>query len=553
MDTMSNENRIGAKGSKSLSRLAALLESSQELAGKLELKELLEALARRAQDLVHSDGVTLYLIEGEFLKPLVSLEDYSEEILSTPLQLGQGISGGVAVSGEAEIVNRVDLTGRGFLIPGTPLEPESLLCAPLKYEDEVIGVMTLNRLGEWEFTPADLEFIKGLANLGAAAIWNARLYERLSKSELSYRTLFNSIGEAVIVHDPETFRILDISESAVRRYGFTREELLNMTILHLHPPEDRESVRSRVVRGVRQSPAHYDNIRHRAKDGRLVEVTISAVDIEFGGRPARLALAVDVTEQQHVRRELEQARKLESVGLMASGIAHNLNGPLSGIQGFTELLRTTHPELTELDIILQQVHKIKDIIRTLMLKAHRQEEVTPRRIQINELLKTELAFLEANLFFKHEVEKSCDFDPQLPEVWGVYGDFSQAFLNIINNAIDAIHSTPTKALRIRTSHENGWITVEIKDSGVGMTEDIQSRIFEPFFTTKPPPDSENPKGPTGTGLGLPASRELLARYDGRIEVWSQPHQGSVFTVLLPSAEHKQIEQKDKDAEKYAVA
>ena len=553
MDTMSNKNRVGTKGSKSLSRLSALLETSQELAGKRELKELLEALARRAQDLVHSDGVTLYLIEGEFLKPLVSLDDYSEEILSTPLQLGQGISGGVAVSGEAEIVNRVDLTGRGFLIPGTPLEPESLLCVPLKYEDEVIGVMTLNRLGEWEFTPADLEFTKGLANLGAAAIWNARLYERLAKSELNYRTLFNSIGEAVIVHDPETFRILDISESAVRRYGYTREEFLNMTILHLHPPEDRESVRSRVVRGVRQNPAHYDNIRHRTKDGALVEVTISAVEIEFGGRPARLALAVDVTEQQRVRRELEQARKLESIGLLASGIAHNLNGPLSGIQGFTELLHTTHPELTELDIILNQVHRIKDIIRTLMLKAHHQEEVTPRRIQINELLKTELAFLEANLFFKHEVEKSCDFDPQLPEVWGVYGDFSQAFLNIINNAIDAIHSTPKKALRIRTSHENGWITVEIKDSGVGMTEDILSRIFEPFFTTKLPPDSENPKGPTGTGLGLPASRELLAPYDGRIEVWSQPHQGSVFTVMLPSAEHRRIEQKDRDAEKYAVA
>ncbi len=551
MSTILPKNRIGSKGSKSLSRLSALLETSQELAGKLELKELLEALARRAQDLVHSDGVTLYLIEGDFLKPLVSLEDYSEEILSTPLQLGQGISGGVAVSGEAEIANRVDLTGRGFLIPGTPLEAESLLCAPLKYENEVIGVMTLNRLGEWEFTPADLEFIKGLANLGTAAIWNARLYERLAKSERNYRTLFNSIGEAVIVHDPETFRILDISEAAVRRYGFTREEFLNMTILHLHPPEDRESIRSRVMQGVRQSPAHYDNIRHRTKDGALVEVSISAVNIEFQGRPARLALAVDVTEQQRVRRELEQARKLESIGLLASGIAHNLNGPLSGIQGFTELLRATHPEVTELDIILKQVHKIKDIIRTLMLKAHHQEEVTPRRIQINELLKTELAFLEANLFFKHEVEKHFDFDPQLPEVWGVYGDFSQAFLNIINNAIDAIYSTPKKALQVRTSHENGWVTVEIKDSGIGMSEDILSRIFEPFFTTKLPPDSEHVKGPTGTGLGLPASRELLARYDGRIEVWSQPHQGAVFTIMLPSAEQRRIEQ--KDGERYSVA
>jgi PAS domain S-box-containing protein len=551
MDRIEDTNQVSAKRSKSLSRLSALLETSQELAGKREVKELLEALARRAQDLVHSDGVTLYLIEGEYLKALVSIEDYAEEVLNTLLPLGQGISGGVAVSGEAEMVNRVDLTGRGFPIPGTPVEPESLLCAPLKYENEVIGVMTLNRLGEWEFTLADLEFIKGLANLGAAAIWNARLYERLSKSERNYRTLFNSIGEAVIVHDPETLRILDISESAVRRYSYTREELLDMTILDLHPPEDCESVRSRVMQGVRQSHAHYDNIRHRTKDGKLVEVVISAVDIEFQGRPARLALAVDVTEQLRVRRALEQARKLESIGLLASDIAHNLNGPLSGIQGFAELIRTTHPDLSELDIILKQVRRIKDIIRTLMLKGHHQEEVHPRRIQINELLKTELAFLEANLFFKHEVEKDYDFDPQLPEVWGVYGDLSQAFLNIINNAIDAIYSTPKKVLHVRTSHENDWITVEIKDSGVGMTEDILSRIFEPFFTTKPPPDSDMSKGPTGTGLGLSASRELLARYDGRIEVWSERNQGAIFTVMLPCA--KDGEDERKNIEKYTVA
>jgi PAS domain S-box-containing protein len=527
-------------------RFAALLETSRELAGKRELKELLEALASRAREFVHSDGVTLYLVEEELLRPIVSLEEYSEEVLSTPLQLGQGISGGVAVSGKAEIVNRVDLTGRGFLIPGTPLEPESLLCTPLKYEHEVIGVLTLNRLGEWEFELEDLEFVNGLANLGAAAIYNGRLYERLAKSERNYRTLFNSIGEAIFVCAPETQRILDISDSAVRRYGYSREELLTMTIFDLHPVEEQQSIRQRVAVGVKQSTARYDSVHHRKKDGTIMEVNISAVDIEFQGCPARLALAVDVTEQQRVRRELEQAQKLESVGLLASGIAHNLNGPLSNIQGLAELLRALYPETTELQAILRQIRKIKDIIRTLMLKVRHQEETRARRVQLNELLKTELAFLEANLFFKHEVEKIYSFDPELPEVWGVYGDFSQALLNIVNNAIDAMYSTPQKILQIRTKHDDGRVVVEIEDTGPGMTPEIMTRVFEPFFTTKPPADSKQADGPTGTGLGLSASRELLARYDGRIEISSEPNQGSIFTISIPAfaPESHEIAQED---------
>ncbi len=531
------EQSIKTNGeTESWSRLAALLETSHEIAGKLELDDLLEAVAFRAQDLVRSDGVTLYLLEGDILQPFISREEYSDEILDTPLKLGEGISGGVALRGEAELVNRVDLTGRGFQIPGTPIEPESLLCAPLKHKDEVIGVLTLNRLGEWEFTPADFEFIKGLASLAAAAIHSARLYERLANSERNYRTLFNSIGEAIFVHNRDTFQILDISESAVHRYGYTREELLKMTIIDLHPLEDRENAENRVQEGIKEHSTHYDNVRHQTKDGVVLEVNISAVDIEFMNKPARLALAVDVTEQQRVHRELEQAHKLESVGLLASGIAHNLNGPLTGIQGFTELLRATHPELNELDVILKQTNKIKDIIRTLMIRARHQEEVDARYIQVNELLRTELAFLEADLFFKHEIEKVYDFDSDLPEIWGVYGDFSQALLNIINNAIDAMYETPQKVLKIRTRHDDGCVMIEIEDSGTGMTEKVRERIFEPFFTTKPSMDSEESEGRSGTGLGLSGSRQLLARYDGKIEVQSQPGRGSTFRVLIPSAD-----------------
>jgi len=319
----------------------------------------------------------------------------------------------------------------------------------------------------------------------------------------------------------------------------------------LHPEEEQESRELHVPANIQDGVTHYRGIHHRKKDGTLIDVTISAVDIELRGRPARLALAVDVTEWHRIFRELEQARKLESVGLLASGIAHNLNGPLAGIQGFAELLRATHPGLVELDLILKQVYKINEIVRTLMLKARNQQEQKSRNIQINALLRTELSFLEANLFFKHEVEKSYEFDPMLPEVRAVYGDLSQALLNIINNAIDAMRDSPRRLLQVRTRHADGQIIIEIEDSGIGMSEEVMSRIFEPFFTTKPPPDGEQFQGPTGTGLGLSASGQFLARYKGKIEVRSRVNQGSVFTIILPSA--KQAEAEQPPGEEFTVA
>ena len=121
----------------------------------------------------------------------------------------------------------------------------------------------------------------------------------------------------------------------------------------------------------------------------------------------------------------------------------------------------------------------------------------------------------------------------------MYGDFSQALLNIINNAVDAMYETPQKVLKVRTRHDDGCIKIEIEDSGTGMTEKVKERIFEPFFTTKPSMDSEQSEGRRGTGLGLSGSRQLLARYDGKIEVQSQPGKGSTFRVVVPSEEKAQ--------------
>lgn len=160
--------------------LEALYETSQAISSSLELRQVLETIARQARNLLKADASRIYLLraeEGE-LEPLVALEEGAELVLSLPLKVGEGITGHVARTGVGEVVNRAHLDPRGKHIPGTPLEPDNLLCVPLKVGEEVIGVMTLTRFGvERDFSEADLRAATALASQAALSIRNAQLYE----------------------------------------------------------------------------------------------------------------------------------------------------------------------------------------------------------------------------------------------------------------------------------------------------------------------------------------------------------------------------------------
>ncbi|MFQ6616265.1 MAG: PAS domain S-box protein [Fidelibacterota bacterium] len=164
-------------------RLAALHEASEALVTSLEFSPVADKCARIAKDLLKADGAVIFLKKprGKYLEPIVSRGSYGSEVLSMRLRLGEGVSGRVAVSGKSEIINRVDLTDNGKQVPGTPVEPESLLSAPLKVKTKVTGVITLDRLGERKFSEDDLSFLEDLANICAAAIENARAYDQARK------------------------------------------------------------------------------------------------------------------------------------------------------------------------------------------------------------------------------------------------------------------------------------------------------------------------------------------------------------------------------------
>jgi signal transduction histidine kinase len=170
------------------------------------------------------------------------------------------------------------------------------------------------------------------------------------------------------------------------------------------------------------------------------------------------------------------------------------------------------------------------IIENMMEKSHKAQRRELEQLDINHILRAELDFMEGNLDFKHNIAKDYQFDSNLPRVEGFYGDFSQTFMNLINNAIDAMYKSETRRLRVCTRHDSEYIYVDIEDTGCGIPEENRERIFEFAFTTKPVVSQNGV--PSGTGIGLFNGRHLMNRYGAEIKVKSQPGE-TTFTVQIP--------------------
>lgn len=237
-----------------------------------------------------------------------------------------------------------------------------------------------------------------------------------------------------------------------------------------------------------------------------------------------------------LEKRLLECRKLETIGLVASGIAHNLNSPLAAIILTAEVAASKYPEIVEFKDILESAGRIQDIVSNLADKSHLEQSDEEMEIDLNELLQAELKFLQANLFLKHYVEVETDLQAGLPQIRGRYGDFSFCFFNLVQNALDAMLETQAKKLTVQTEFlkSRKVIRVTVADTGCGIAPEHLARIFEPSFTTKAGLQAEPDHFRLESlGLGLPAVKQILAKYGGSIEVKSRAGRGSQFRVNIP--------------------
>jgi PAS domain S-box-containing protein len=362
-----------------------------------------------------------------------------------------------------------------------------------------------------------------------------RAEEALRRTEESYRELFERHPVPMWLFDPESLRFLEVNDAAVRAYGYSREEFLAMTIDEIRPAEDREALRKSVGPLPSVGPEVW---RHRRKDGSLIDVAIMASALEFGGRPARLILAQDVTETRRLEEQLRQAMKMEAVGRLTGGIAHDFNNLLLVIRGYSAVLlkRLSDDGLRDSAQQIDNAARRAGEFTRQLLAFSRQQVLRPEVTKLNTVVEETLRLLERTL--DADIEVHVDLDPNVPPVLADRSQLTQAILNLAINARDAMPHGGRLTIKTAgaefdeayvATHEGvttgTFALLQITDSGIGMDEETRRRAFDPFFTTKE----------DGTGLGLPSVYGLVNQSGGHIWLYSEPGMGTTFKIYLPAA------------------
>jgi len=246
-------------------------------------------------------------------------------------------------------------------------------------------------------------------------------------------------------------------------------------------------------------------------------------------RQTQQELQTRIGAQLEAERKLIQAEKMAAVGEMAAGIAHELNNPLTTVTGFTELVLDDLPEnaqsRTDLDLVLQEARRARDVVRRL-LDFSRRSESERTRIDLNELMDDVLS-LTKHLMHTSGVQLDVALGKKLPWVSVDRNQIKQVFLNLFHNALQAMPSGGNMTIRTGTRQRSGrkWVFASIADTGKGISPEHREKIFEPFFTTR--------SSQGGTGLGLSVTYGIISDHGGEIEVESTIDTGTTFTVWLP--------------------
>lgn len=237
----------------------------------------------------------------------------------------------------------------------------------------------------------------------------------------------------------------------------------------------------------------------------------------------------DMTEELRLKQEVIQQEKMAAIGMLAGGVAHEVNNPLGGVLAFTQLLlqktdkdSETHRDLMEIE---QAARRCKKIVQDLLDFSRVSKEKEKCLVQVNVLIQKVLPFIQMEIRSLN-IEWITELTSDLPEILAVPNRLQQVFLNLLTNACHAMPKGGKLTLKTGFDKKAKEIWVKVKDTGHGMSEEIQTRIFEPFFTTKEPGK--------GTGLGLSISYRIVKELGGRFEIESEEGKGSTLTVLLPA-------------------
>lgn len=373
-------------------------------------------------------------------------------------------------------------------------------------------------------------------------ITDRRTAERRYRRERDFnKNILNNTQSMILVLD--TAGLVSYANRRCFEASYREQDLLGHSLVQMVPAARRTLLAEaleRTLQGAALDNLEIPLLRGNGTTGQF-SMSLSPMRDEQGDINSVVVVMTDITDAADLQAKLMHTEKMAALGQLVSGVAHEVNNPLAAIVGFTDLLleNADVPQNAkeDLQIILQEAQRTRVIVQNLLSFA-RQMPAQREPLQVNSILQQTLK-LRAYDLSNHGVELIENYDAELPVIVGDPHQLQQAFLNILNNAYDAVHETRRQGkIGIRTSHRDGWIEIIFRDNGTGISH--PDRIFDPFFTTK--------EVGKGTGLGLSICYGIVRAHGGEISARNNSDGiGSTFIVRLPMAKSTAPPDDEKEA------
>lgn len=504
----------------------ALEHVARDLNAERDLPRLVDRLRQRVQEALDAGEVQVLFVDADGALRRVS----DNRTLFDRL--------------DRELLERLE-QGETLTMADIPLAPQSLVTLhqlgvqwilPLRVENSLIAVLAVGpRPGAGLLDSDDRDLLRSVAAHAAAAVAAAHHLAEL-KQQMSLVEQLRAHTESVIESSPIGIAVVD-AEGLVRHWNSSLESLLSLprtfaigrTFHDVLP----ESIAQRVQSALSGVPSRAFRVRIGSRGtptDRYVNLTVGPLQ---GESQAGVLLTLDeVTEQVQMEERLIQQDRLASVGMLAAGVAHEVNTPLTGISSFAQLLleeaAPNSPQRSTLEKIVQQAGRAARIARDLLRLSRPVAavgELSSSPVVLSELVEETLGLLMPQIR-RAGVVIEREWNPSLAPAWGDRSRLQQVLMNLVLNALDAVGESGTIQVRLIAEGAR-HVALEVVDDGPGIPDAVRSRIFDPFFTTK--------KAGAGTGLGLSISYAIVREHGGVLSAESRPGGGTTMRVVLPAA------------------
>src|SRR2546427_6938096 len=411
---------------------------------------------------------------------------------------------------------------------------------PCVVRGRMVAVIGLGRSADGALLSSeDVEILRTVSGYVAVAIENSLLYQEQQQhaAELELLKEFNeSIVESInvgLIAVGLYGRITRLNSALEEMFSLGRDEAIGLKVEELFVEDFADTLKQ--VLGpdgwqLRQTRQIYKlHTATRADRSLVLNIALAPLCADSREQTGALVVFEDVTERLQLEEQLQQREKLSSIGLLAAGVAHEVNTPLTGVSSYTQMLLNMLPENDPKHALLQKVHRQADrateIVNNLLNFSRTGSAAEFNGIDIHRVLDDTLQLLEPQLR-RSQIEIIREYADNLPRVHGNSVKLQQVFTNLILNARDSIANGQGRIVLATRNGEEDLLTVEVADNGIGIDADDVAKIYDPFFTTK--------GVGRGTGLGLAVTYGIVQEHSGHISVSSTPGLGTTFRITLPT-------------------